>query len=100
MARVQLDPSEDLQALLREEKRINGDLKKLEQQIYALETAYLENTSDSGNMVRGWGDLLTVKANPKNMNAHKKPRILEEDRIFSMSSSTAMRVRSESIHYN
>eukprot|EP01128_Nolandella_sp_AFSM9_P012837 TRINITY_DN9672_c0_g1_i1.p1 TRINITY_DN9672_c0_g1~~TRINITY_DN9672_c0_g1_i1.p1 ORF type:complete len:113 (-),score=25.81 TRINITY_DN9672_c0_g1_i1:174-512(-) len=82
-----LRPSEDMKALMKEDARIHGELKKLEQQIYALETNYLESTSQAGNLVRGWGDLLTT--NQKNQKK-KRVTVADEDRIFSLSSSTSM----------
>lgn len=78
-----------MKALVKEDARIQADLKKLEQQIYALETNYLESTSQAGNLVRGWGDLLTT--NQKNQKK-KRVTVADEDRIFSLSSATSGQV--------
>jgi hypothetical protein len=79
---------EDILSLLKDEQQLKEELKKLEKQIYGLETSYLESTSSSGNLVRGWGDLLS---RPSSSN-RKKRKVAPEDRIFSLSSSTAMMV--------
>eukprot|EP01126_Amoeba_proteus_P007180 TRINITY_DN12556_c0_g2_i1.p1 TRINITY_DN12556_c0_g2~~TRINITY_DN12556_c0_g2_i1.p1 ORF type:complete len:111 (+),score=35.93 TRINITY_DN12556_c0_g2_i1:49-333(+) len=79
---------EDARAILQEEKRLQEELRKVEEEIYALETSYLENTSN-GNLVRGWGDVLS----PRSSSRKKQKEIQKEDRIFSLSSATAMMVR-------
>lgn len=79
---------DDVRTLINEEKQLHEELKKLEKQIYGLETSYLESTSSAGNLVRGWGEMLS---RPPSTN-RKKRKIVQEDRIFSLSSATAMKV--------
>jgi len=78
--------SSELESLIAEDKRLKEELLQLELQIYGLEQTYLQSTAQVGNLVRGWGDLLTSKPTSK-----KKYKITDDDRIFSQSSATALR---------
>eukprot|EP00161_Ancyromonas_sigmoides_P016063 TRINITY_DN427_c0_g1_i4.p3 TRINITY_DN427_c0_g1~~TRINITY_DN427_c0_g1_i4.p3 ORF type:complete len:121 (-),score=8.14 TRINITY_DN427_c0_g1_i4:152-514(-) len=68
------------------QKALHDKLYTLERQIFALETAYLEDTQFFGNVVRGWDSLLSGRARPP---SHKARKVRNEDRMFSMSSVTA-----------
>lgn len=76
-------------ALSNEEKKLIDELSKLEKQIYLLETSYLENTANIGNLVRGWSEFLSRPSNKKNNQNQKKKIQHDEDRIFSLSSTTS-----------
>jgi len=79
--------SSNTNALANEEKKLLDELAKLEKQIYLLETSYLENTAQVGNLVRGWNEFLSSKPTNKNFQSPLK-KIQNEDRIFSLSSAT------------
>lgn len=87
---VRTDDVEDLDIIVEEERQLHIDLKKLEKQIYGLETSYLESTASAGNLVRGWGD--TLSRPPSGAGRKKRRKVSQEDRIFSLSSATAMKV--------
>lgn len=90
MSSIRTSEVDDVVAIIKEEKQLQEDLKKLEKQIYGLETSYLESTSAAGNLVRGWGDTLS---RPPSSSSRKKRKVAQEDRIFSLSSATAMQVQ-------
>eukprot|EP00127_Corallochytrium_limacisporum_P004326 Clim_evm9s158 gene=Clim_evmTU9s158 len=75
----------DLNEALVRKKTLDASVVHFERQIYALETAYLEETNMYGNVVRGWTDYLH-KGHP--MDIHRKIRASE--RIFSNSSATTV----------
>lgn len=70
--------------LLEKKDALETQLNSLEKQIYALETSYLESSTQLGDLIRGWD-----AASPKEK---KKRKITDIDRIFSMSSSTSRKV--------
>jgi len=58
--------------LANEEKKLIDELQKLEKQIFSLETSYLENTAQIGNIVRGWNEFLTTKPTNNKKSKSKK----------------------------
>ena len=91
---IAVDPNEDrattqrryevarkeLRELLDRKRQADRDLATLESQIYKLETAYLEDTQQGGNIVRGFDGYL------KGMINTRKAHFNEHDRLFSLSS--------------
>jgi len=73
--------------LLERKEMLERSLANLEQQIYALETSYLEDTSVRGNIVRGWSGYLARRG----AAAQKKGRYSDKHRIFTLSSMTAVK---------
>ena len=70
-------------------KELRKELQQIEKQIFDLETAYLDETKDFGNVFVGWDSYLsTEKVKPKK-------HIFNEDRLFSLSSFTSPASRRE-----
>ena len=67
-----------------EKKRLalEDELEKVEQQIYDLETKYLDQSSAFGNAIRGYEGFLGGVG-----QGNRKVVVRDEDRLFSMSSS-------------
>lgn len=76
-------------ALYKRRKELRGELSLIEKQIYDLETTYLEETKDFGNIFIGWSTYLS-KEKPK-----ARPKISNADRLFSLSSVTSPASRRE-----
>lgn len=76
--------------LLKKKKELRKELLQIEKQIYDLETTYLEETRDFGNIFIGWDAYLssTEKIKPKKLTHN-------EDRLFSLSSFTSPASRRE-----
>lgn len=64
-------------------KELRKELSLIEKQIYDLETTYLDETREFGNVFSGWKPYLSIEK--------VKPRkaILNEERLFSLSSVTS-----------
>jgi hypothetical protein len=89
-----------LEAALAKKKSLEREIHTLEKQIFALETSYLENTAQIGDLVRGWGDIATALNAVSNsassssvsgsaLTNMKKRKVMDSERIFSSSSVTA-----------
>ena len=95
---------ENLRATLRgtiaKKRELDERLAAIEDSIFKLEGSYLEETSAAGNIVRGfdnWVKGVVVGSDNKRGDDRKtRTRVRDEDRIFSRSSMTWMRVRFES----
>ena len=92
---------ENLRATLRgtlaKKRALDEQLAALEDNIYKLETSYLEDTSNAGNIVRGFDNWVkgVVVGNEKGRDDRKaRARVRDEDRIFSHSSISWVRVSS------
>lgn len=84
----------EIELALSRKKALDTELLNLERQIYALETSYLENTAQLGDLIRGWGDFTTPSSpgGPGGSTAlKKKKRIHDHERIFSSSSVSALK---------
>jgi len=84
-----------LRGTLAKKKQLDEQLAALEDNIFKLETSYLEETSGAGNVVRGFDNWVkgVVVGNEKGRDDRKaRARVRDEDRIFSRSSMLWMRV--------
>jgi len=84
-----------LRGTLDKKRKLDEQLAALEEQIFKVEGAYLEETSNSGNIVRGFdGWVKGVSVGGRGTDDRRRGRIRDEDRVFSRSSVGWMRVRS------
>ncbi|KAI9094107.1 histone acetyltransferase subunit NuA4-domain-containing protein [Phlyctochytrium arcticum] len=72
----------ELSELLGRKKAVDKQLMDLERKIYLLEGTYLEDTSQYGNIIKGFEGYLHTSS------TKKKQKLSEEDRLFSRSSVT------------
>ena len=77
-----------LAQLAQKKQQIEEQLMTVENQIYNLETAYLEETSGTGNVVKGWEAYLSGRRQ-NYAQTNKYRTIKPSERIFSKSSVTS-----------
>lgn len=90
---------ESLRATLRQtlekKRKLDDQLAALEEQIYKTEGTYLEETANSGNIVRGFdGWVKGVQVGGRAADDRRRGRVREEDRVFSRSSMNWTKVSS------
>lgn len=89
-----------MEAAIQKKRGLEREIQGLEKQIFALETSYLENSAQIGDLVRGWGDIATAlnavsglggaAIGSGSASTHmKKRKVMDSERIFSSSSVTA-----------
>lgn len=85
-----------LRSTLAKKRQLDEQLQALEDNIYKMESSYLEDTNGAGNIVRGfdgWVKGVVVGGDKKAADDRKaRVRVRDEDRIFSRSSMSWMRV--------
>ena len=82
-----------LRGTLDKKRKLDDRLAALEDQIFKLEGAYLEETSNSGNIVRGFdGWVKGVSVGGRGADDRRRGRVRDEDRVFSHSSVGWMKV--------
>ena len=69
-------------------KELQNMLRQLEDKIYSLETIYLSETSNYGNVLVGWESYFNSKFLKSNAQVSNKKasKIYEKDRLFSLAS--------------
>jgi chromatin modification-related protein EAF6 len=72
---------------IKRRKELRKELALIEKQIFDLETTYLEETKEVGNIFTGWGAYLAPDKVPK------KKAISSDERLFSLSSTTSPAIR-------
>lgn len=84
----------NLRQTLDKKRKLDQQLTELEDQIYKTEGAYLEETSASGNIVRGFDGWVkgVVVGGRTGVDDRRRGRIRDEDRVFSRSSVGWMKV--------
>jgi len=80
-----------MQELLEKRHTLESDLRALEKQIYELETTYIEETQNTGNVIKGWDGFLANKGNKASQypGGIKKLKPNPNERVFSLSSYTS-----------
>jgi hypothetical protein len=78
-------------AIQKRRTELRHELTQLEKQIYDLETTYLEETKEIGNIFTGWSAYIS----PSKEKVKIRKQILNEDRLFSLSSVTSPAARTE-----
>jgi hypothetical protein len=82
-----------LRGTLDKKRKLDDQLATLEDQIFKLEGQYLEETSNSGNIVRGFdGWVKGVSVGGRGADDRRRGRVRDEDRVFSHSSVGWMKV--------
>ncbi|CAK9200281.1 unnamed protein product [Sphagnum troendelagicum] len=81
------NPQQTLQLLMAKKEKLQEELRSVEKQVYDLETTYLHDSSQSGNVLKGFDGFLASGKGASNL---KRPRKFQpEDRLFSLSSVTS-----------
>jgi len=75
-----------LQHLEQKKQRLEDELRMVEKQVYDLETSYLNDSNQNGNVLKGFEGYL---APTKTQNMKKGRSFKIEDRMFSLSSTTS-----------
>jgi chromatin modification-related protein EAF6 len=82
-----------LRQTLEKKRKLDEQLAALEENIYKAESNYLEETANSGNIVRGFdGWVKGVQVGGRANDDRRRGRVREDDRIFSRSSVSWMKV--------
>ncbi|CDP10460.1 unnamed protein product [Coffea canephora] len=80
-------PSAVLASLLCKRAKLHEELRNIEKQVYDMETSYLQDPSQCGNVLKGFEGFLSSS---KNTTLLKRSRKFQpEDRLFSLSSTTS-----------
>ncbi|MCD9643286.1 hypothetical protein HAX54_030628 [Datura stramonium] len=81
------NPSAVLAALLSKRAKLHEDLRNLEKQVYDMETIYLQDPSQCGNVLKGFEGFLSSSKSTSFLKRSRK--FQPEDRLFSLSSVTS-----------
>ncbi|KAG0598737.1 hypothetical protein M758_12G096900 [Ceratodon purpureus] len=85
--RVTSNPHQTLNLLNARKEQLQEELRTVEKQLYDLETTYLHDSSQCGNVLKGFEGFLSSMKGSGNL---KRPRKFQpEDRLFSLSSVTS-----------
>ena len=84
-----------LRQTLEKKRKLDEQMAAVEEQIFKAEGSYLEETANSGNIVRGFdGWVKGVQVGGRGgIDDRRRGRARDEDRVFSRSSVSWMKVR-------
>ncbi|KZV32993.1 hypothetical protein F511_01504 [Dorcoceras hygrometricum] len=85
--RTTSNPSAMLTALLCKRAKLHEELRNIEKQVYDMETIYLQDPSQCGNVLKGFEGFLSSSKNTALLKRSRK--FQPEDRLFSLSSVTS-----------
>lgn len=80
-----------LRQSIEKKRKLDEQLAAIEEQIFKAEGAYLEETANSGNIVRGF-DAWVKGVQVGRGDDRRRGRVRDDDRIFSRSSVSWMKV--------
>ncbi|XP_059632356.1 chromatin modification-related protein eaf6-like [Cornus florida] len=85
--RASNNPKVMLSSLISKREKLQEELRNVEKQVYELETSYLQESSQFGNVLKGFEGFLSSAKNTANLKRSRK--FQPEDRLFSLSSVTS-----------
>ncbi|KAF5738933.1 chromatin modification-related protein MEAF6-like [Tripterygium wilfordii] len=85
--RASSNPAVLLSSLLSRRTKLQEELKSIEKQVYDMETSYLQDPSQCGNVLKGFEGFLSSSKNTALLKRSRK--FQPEDRLFSLSSVTS-----------
>ncbi|KAG5246337.1 chromatin modification-related protein [Salix suchowensis] len=81
------NPAAMLASLLNKRAKLHEDLRNIEKQVYDLETSYLQDPGQCGNVLKSFEGFLSSSKNTALLKRSRK--FQPEDRLFSLSSVTS-----------
>ncbi|XP_023004367.1 chromatin modification-related protein MEAF6-like isoform X3 [Cucurbita maxima] len=81
------NPSAMLAGLLTRRAKLHDELRTIEKQVYDMETNYLQDPSQCGNVLKGFEGFLSASKNSALLKRSRKFQL--DDRLFSLSSVTS-----------
>ncbi|KAJ8899523.1 hypothetical protein K2173_018497 [Erythroxylum novogranatense] len=81
------NPAAILASLLSKRSKLHEELRSIERQVYDMETNYLQDPSQCGNVLKGFEGFLSSSKNTALLKRSRK--FQPEDRLFSLSSVTS-----------
>ncbi|XP_042513274.1 chromatin modification-related protein MEAF6-like isoform X3 [Macadamia integrifolia] len=85
--RASSNPSAMLASLMSKRVKLHEELRNIEKQVYELETSYLQDSNQCGNVLKGFEWFLSASKSTTNLKRSRK--FQPEDRLFSLSSVTS-----------
>ncbi|KAK9704841.1 hypothetical protein RND81_07G014400 [Saponaria officinalis] len=81
------NPSVVLASLLSKRAKLHEELRNIEKQVFDMETTYLQDPSQCGNVLKGYDGFLSTSKSTTMLKRSRK--FQPEDRLFSLSSTTS-----------
>ncbi|XP_058005754.1 uncharacterized protein LOC110647277 isoform X3 [Hevea brasiliensis] len=88
-------PSAILASLLNKRAKFHKELRNIEKQVYDMETNYLQDPSQCGNVLKGFEGFLSSSKNTALLKRSRK--FQPEDRLFSLSSVTSLAAEEQAV---
>ncbi|KAI4301104.1 hypothetical protein L6164_034418 [Bauhinia variegata] len=85
--KVTANPSAMLASLLSRRAKLHEELRNIEKQVYDMETSYLQDPGQCGNVLKGFEGFLSSSKSTAFLKRSRK--FQPEDRLFSLSSVTS-----------